>query len=62
MGGELGTILEGTVANFNASQSDYEVIPSYRGSFTETVTGAIDAIRAGHNPTSFRFSKLVPPP
>jgi len=50
MGGELGQILEGIVADFNASQSDYEVLPSYRGSYTETMTGAIAAFRAGEQP------------
>ena len=50
MGGELGTILEGIVADFNASQSEYEVVPSYRGSYTETMTGAITAFRAGEQP------------
>ena len=50
MGGELGTILEGIVADFNATQSDYVVVPSYRGSYTETMTGAIAAFRAGEQP------------
>jgi sn-glycerol 3-phosphate transport system substrate-binding protein len=50
MGGELGTILEGIVADFNASQDGYVVVPSYRGSYTETMTGAIAAFRAGEQP------------
>ncbi len=50
MGGELGTILEGITADFNAMQSDYVVVPSYRGSYTETMTGAIAAFRAGEQP------------
>jgi sn-glycerol 3-phosphate transport system substrate-binding protein len=50
MGGELGQILEGITTDFNASQSDYEVMPSYRGTYTETMTGAIAAFRAGEQP------------
>jgi sn-glycerol 3-phosphate transport system substrate-binding protein len=50
MGGELGQILEGITDDFNAMQSDYVVVPSYRGSYTETMTGAIAAFRAGEQP------------
>lgn len=50
MGGELGEILEGITADFNASQSEYAVRPSYRGTYTETMTGAIAAFRAGEQP------------
>ncbi len=50
MGGELGEILEGITTDFNASQSDYVVVPSYRGTYTETMTGAIAAFRAGEQP------------
>lgn len=50
MGGQLGEILEEMTADFNASQSDYQVNPSYRGSYSETMTGAIAAFRAGEQP------------
>jgi len=50
MGGELGEILEGIATSFNESQSDYVVIPSYRGTYAETMTGAIAAFRAGEQP------------
>lgn len=50
MGGELGTKLEEIVAGFNATQSDYVVVPSYKGSYTETMTAAIAAFRAGEQP------------
>ncbi|MBE0488637.1 MAG: sn-glycerol-3-phosphate ABC transporter substrate-binding protein UgpB [Halomonas sp.] len=50
MGGELGEILEGITEEFNASQDDYRVRPSYRGNYTETMTGAIAAFRAGEQP------------
>jgi len=50
MGGELGTKLEEIVAAYNQSQDEYEVVPSYRGNYTETMTGAIAAFRAGEQP------------
>src|SRR5690554_3281024 len=50
MGGELGEILEGITNDFNASQEDYRVVPSYRGNYTETMTSAIAAFRANEQP------------
>ena len=50
MGGELGTKLEEIVAGYNASQPDYKVVPTYKGSYTETMTAAIAAFRAGEQP------------
>jgi sn-glycerol 3-phosphate transport system substrate-binding protein len=37
-------------ADFNASQSDYKVVPVFKGSYAETMTGAIAAYRAGNPP------------
>lgn len=50
MGGQLGEILESITEDFNASQDEYRVNPSYRGNYTETMTGAIAAFRAGEQP------------
>jgi len=50
MGGELGELLEGVAEGFNQSQSDYRVVPSFRGTYTETMTGAIAAFRARQQP------------
>jgi len=50
MGGELGQKLEEIVAGYNASQSDYKVVPTYKGTYTETMTAAIAAFRAGEQP------------
>lgn len=50
MGGELGEKLEEIVATYNDSQSDYHVTPVYKGSYTETMTAAIAAFRAGEQP------------
>ncbi|NAO97724.1 MULTISPECIES: sn-glycerol-3-phosphate ABC transporter substrate-binding protein UgpB [unclassified Halomonas] len=50
MGGQLGEILEEMTQDFNESQDDYHVTPSYRGTYTETMTGAIAAFRANEQP------------
>lgn len=37
-------------ADFNKSQSEYKVVPVFKGSYAETMTAAIAAYRAGHAP------------
>ncbi|HLY45265.1 MAG TPA: sn-glycerol-3-phosphate ABC transporter substrate-binding protein UgpB [Stellaceae bacterium] len=37
-------------ADFNASQTDYKIVPVFKGSYAETMTAAIAAYRAGHPP------------
>jgi len=51
MGGELGQKLEKIANDFNASQSDYKVVPVFKGSYPEAMTAAIAAFRARQNPT-----------
>src|SRR4029434_1517671 len=46
----LGGILEKIVPVFIASQAQYQVNPSYKGSYPETMVGAIAAFRAGNAP------------
>jgi sn-glycerol 3-phosphate transport system substrate-binding protein len=46
----LGGLIEQIVADFNASQSQYEVKPSFKGSYPETMVAAIAAFRAGGAP------------
>ena len=50
MGGELGTKLEEIVKGFNESQDEYNVMPSYKGTYPETMTAAIAAFRAKEQP------------
>jgi sn-glycerol 3-phosphate transport system substrate-binding protein len=50
MGGELGEKLEKVASDFNATQSDYKVVPVFKGSYPEAMTGAIAAFRARQNP------------
>ncbi|MBI0534228.1 sn-glycerol-3-phosphate ABC transporter substrate-binding protein UgpB [Roseomonas sp. KE2513] len=45
-----GPQLEQIAADFNASQSRYKVVPSFRGSYAETVVAAIAAFRANTAP------------
>jgi sn-glycerol 3-phosphate transport system substrate-binding protein len=51
MGGELGQKLEKVANDFNASQSDYKIVPVFKGSYPEAMTAAIAAFRAHQNPT-----------
>ena len=50
MGGELGGKLEEIVAGYNASQSDYVVVPTFKGTYPETMTAAVAAFRANEQP------------
>lgn len=50
MGGALGTKVNQIAADFNASQSDYEIKPVYKGTYAETMTSAIAAFRAKQQP------------
>src|SRR5512136_2302997 len=36
--------------DFNASQSDYKVVPTYKGSYPDTMDAGIAAFRAGNAP------------
>ena len=50
MGGELGEKVDEIAAGFNATQSDYVLTPVYKGNYSETLTAAIAAFRAGEQP------------
>ncbi|PSV25474.1 sn-glycerol-3-phosphate ABC transporter substrate-binding protein UgpB [Photobacterium sp. GB-56] len=50
MGGALGKKVNEIADNFNASQSEYEIKPVYKGTYAETMTGAIAAFRAQEQP------------
>ncbi|MBB3967078.1 sn-glycerol-3-phosphate ABC transporter substrate-binding protein UgpB [Rhizobium metallidurans] len=50
MGGELGKKLEEVAQKFNDSQSEYKIVPVYKGTYPETLTAAIAAFRAGQQP------------
>ena len=50
MGGALGQKVEAIAAAFNATQDEFEVVAINRGNYTETMTSAIAAFRAGEQP------------
>lgn len=50
MNGKLGEKVEEIAAKFNASQSEYKIVPVYKGNYTETMTAAIAAFRAKQQP------------
>jgi sn-glycerol 3-phosphate transport system substrate-binding protein len=51
MGGALGEWVNDLAKDFNASQKDYKVVPTFKGSYPESMTAAIAAFRAGNSPT-----------
>jgi sn-glycerol 3-phosphate transport system substrate-binding protein len=50
MGGEIGELTSEVAERFNQSQDEYHVNAVYRGSYPETMTGAIAAFRAREHP------------
>lgn len=50
MGGELGARLEQIAADYNASQTEYRIVPAFKGTYAETLTAGIAAFRAGEQP------------
>ena len=50
MGGALGDWVNDLANEFNASQTDYKVGPSFKGSYDQSMTAAIAAFRAGNAP------------
>src|SRR5664280_1329168 len=59
MSGELGRQLEKLAADFNASQSDYRIVPSYKGNYTETVTAAIFAFHSRSQPAIVQVNEIA---
>jgi sn-glycerol 3-phosphate transport system substrate-binding protein len=50
MGGALGDKVSELAGKFNASQTDYKVVATYKGGYPESMTAAIAAYRAGNAP------------
>ncbi len=50
MTGALNTKVDSIADKFNASQSDYKVVPVYKGQYDESMAAAIAAYRAGNPP------------
>jgi sn-glycerol 3-phosphate transport system substrate-binding protein len=58
MSGELGKQVEKLAADFNASQPDYRIVPTYKGNYTETVTAAIFAFRSRSQPAIVQVNEI----
>lgn len=50
LGGALGEKVGEIAKDFNAAQDTYTVVPTYKGTYTENMTAAIAAFRAGEQP------------
>ena len=50
MTGAIGEWVNDLAKQFNASQKDYKIVPTYKGSYDESMTAAIAAFRAGNAP------------
>ena len=50
MSAALGDWVNDLAKGFNESQSQYRVVPTYKGSYDESLTAAIAAFRAGNAP------------
>src|SRR5947209_19584848 len=59
MSGQLGKQVERLAADFNASQPQYRVIPSYKGNYTETVTAAVFAFRSRSQPAIVQVNEIA---
>ncbi len=59
MSGQLGKQLERLAADFNGSQSEYRIVPSYKGSYTETVTASIFAFRSRSQPAIVQVNEIA---
>ncbi|WP_274426625.1 sn-glycerol-3-phosphate ABC transporter substrate-binding protein UgpB [Chelativorans sp. YIM 93263] len=50
MSGRLGDLLQQQVEQFNESQDEYEVVATYKGTYSETLNAGIAGFRAGEQP------------
>ena len=50
MSGPLGEWVNDLAKQYNASQNEFKVVPTYKGTYDESMTAAIAAFRAGNAP------------
>ena len=50
MGGALGEWVNDLAKDFNASQSEFKIVPTFKGTYDESMTAAIAAFRSGNAP------------
>ena len=59
MSGALGQRLGQLATEFNGSQSEYRIVPAYKGNYTETVTAAIFAFRSRSQPAIVQVNEIA---
>jgi sn-glycerol 3-phosphate transport system substrate-binding protein len=59
MSGELGRQVDRLAADFNAAQSDYRIVPVYKGNYGETVNAAIFAFRSRSQPAIVQVNEVA---
>ncbi|MGO4713066.1 sn-glycerol-3-phosphate ABC transporter substrate-binding protein UgpB [Bradyrhizobium sp. 2TAF24] len=59
MQGELGRQIDKLADDFNRTQSDYRIVPVFKGSYTETVTAAIFAFRSRTQPAIVQVNEIA---
>lgn len=59
MPGELGREVERLASDFNASQPDYRIVPTYKGLYTETMTAAMVAMRGKQHPAIVQAAEVA---
>src|SRR6516162_8894788 len=59
MSGQLGRQVDKLAADFNASQSEYRIVATYKGNYTETVTAAIFAFRSRSQPAIVQVNEIA---
>ena len=50
MGGALGEWVNDLAKDYNSSQTQYKIVPTFKGSYDESMTAAIAAFRSGNAP------------
>ncbi|WP_299380412.1 extracellular solute-binding protein [uncultured Kiloniella sp.] len=50
MGGRLGEVVDEIAVKYNESQSEYKLVPTYKGGYEDTMTAGIAAFRAKQQP------------
>ncbi|MEO8311725.1 MAG: sn-glycerol-3-phosphate ABC transporter substrate-binding protein UgpB [Caldimonas sp.] len=58
MGGQLGQWINDLAKGFNESQKEYKVTPTFKGSYSETLTAGIAAFRSGNPPDILQVQEV----
>jgi sn-glycerol 3-phosphate transport system substrate-binding protein len=59
MPGELGREVERLAHDFNLSQSEYRIVPAYKGLYTETMTAAMFSLRSKQHPAILQTAEVA---